>query len=81
MGEATYRVVVEYDGTHFSGFQYQPHLRTVGGTLESALGRLFDRSVKVTAAGRTDAGVHAVGQVVSFVAHDAFPAEIGRAHV
>ena len=70
---ATYRVVVEYDGTDFCGFQFQPALRTIAGELESALSRLFDRTVKVTAAGRTDAGVHASGQVISFVAHDAFP--------
>jgi tRNA pseudouridine38-40 synthase len=41
--------------------------------LEAALSRLFDMPVKVTSAGRTDAGVHAVGQVISFVSHDAFP--------
>jgi tRNA pseudouridine38-40 synthase len=64
---------VEYDGTDFCGFQFQPALRTVAGELESALSRLFDRPVKVTAAGRTDAGVHASGQVVSFASHDAFP--------
>jgi tRNA pseudouridine38-40 synthase len=74
-GEATYRVVIEYDGTAFKGFQFQPEVRTVAGVLETALSRLFDRPVKVTGAGRTDAGVHAVGQVVSFVAHDAFPVE------
>jgi tRNA pseudouridine38-40 synthase len=72
---ATYRVVVEYDGTDFSGFQFQPELRTVAGELERALSSLFDRPVKVTAAGRTDAGVHASGQVVSFVSHDAFPVD------
>ena len=70
---ATYRVVVEYDGTDFCGFQFQPGLRTIAGELEGALSRLFARTVKVTAAGRTDAGVHATGQVVSFVSHDAFP--------
>jgi len=48
-------------------------LRTVAGELESACSRLFDRPVKVTVAGRTDAGVHASAQVVSFVSHDAFP--------
>ena len=64
---------MEYDGTDFCGFQFQPALRTIAGELESALSRLFDRPVKVTAAGRTDAGVHASGQVISFVSHDAFP--------
>ncbi|MGP6157973.1 MAG: tRNA pseudouridine(38-40) synthase TruA [Vulcanimicrobiaceae bacterium] len=74
-GRATYRVVVEYDGTDFKGFQFQPELRTVAGELETALSRLFDRPVKVAAAGRTDTGVHAVGQVASFVSHDGFPIE------
>ncbi len=64
---------MEYDGTDFCGFQFQPGLRTIAGELESALSRLFDRPIKVTAAGRTDAGVHASGQVISFVSHDAFP--------
>jgi tRNA pseudouridine38-40 synthase len=75
LGEAVYRVVVEYDGTEFSGFQYQPVIRTFAGELETAISRLFDRPIKVTAAGRTDAGVHATGQVVSFCGHDAFPVE------
>ena len=48
-------------------------MRTVGGELESALSQLFATPVKVTAAGRTDAGVHAAGQVISFISHDAFP--------
>ena len=50
-------------------------MRTVAGELERALSRLFDRPVKVTAAGRTDAGVHATGQVISFTSHDAFPVD------
>ncbi len=73
--ESTYRVVVEYDGTDLCGFQYQGAVRTVAGELETALSRLFDRPVKVSAAGRTDAGVHASAQVVSFVSHDAFPVQ------
>jgi tRNA pseudouridine38-40 synthase len=50
-------------------------LRTVAGELETALSRLFLQPVKVTCAGRTDTGVHAVGQVISFRAHDRFPIE------
>ncbi|MBV8581161.1 MAG: tRNA pseudouridine(38-40) synthase TruA [Candidatus Eremiobacteraeota bacterium] len=72
----TYRLVVEYDGSAFHGLQFQPDLRTVAGSLEAALSRLFHEPVKITAAGRTDAGVHATGQVVSFAAARDFP--IGR---
>lgn len=71
----TYRLVVEYDGSAFAGLQWQPELRTVAGALEDALSRIFHAPVKIAAAGRTDAGVHAVGQVVSFAAERAFPAE------
>ena len=71
----TYRVVVEYDGTSFSGLQFQPEERTVAGELERALSALFAEPVKIGSAGRTDAGVHASGQVVSFTAERAFPIE------
>jgi tRNA pseudouridine38-40 synthase len=71
----TYRVVVEYDGTHFSGLQFQPDERTVAGEVQRALGVLFAEPVAISAAGRTDAGVHASGQVVSFVSERTFPVE------
>ncbi|GAC1660123.1 MAG: tRNA pseudouridine(38-40) synthase TruA [Candidatus Elarobacter sp.] len=71
----TYRLVIEYDGSTFHGLQYQPALRTVAGELEAALSPLFHQAVKITAAGRTDSGVHATGQVVSFTAERDFPVE------
>ena len=57
---------VAYDGSPFSGFARQPGQLTVQGEIEQALDLLFHRAVDTTCAGRTDAGVHACGQVVSF---------------
>jgi tRNA pseudouridine38-40 synthase len=60
------KLVVEYDGTDYSGFQVQPNVRTIQGELEAALLKLTGEGIRINAAGRTDAGVHAVGQVVNF---------------
>jgi tRNA pseudouridine38-40 synthase len=63
---ATVRMTVAYDGSGFSGFAPNPGVRTVGATLAAALERLLGHPVALSCAGRTDAGVHAWGQVVSF---------------
>lgn len=59
----TYRLVVEYQGTKYSGWQEQRNARTVAGELRAALGRAGGRVLDLGGAGRTDAGVHALGQV------------------
>jgi tRNA pseudouridine38-40 synthase len=58
--------LVEYEGTGFAGWAAQPERRTVEGVLSEALSTVLRQPVKLSAAGRTDAGVHASGQVVSF---------------
>lgn len=66
----TLALVVSYNGEPFSGFARQPGQLTVQGEIEQALELLFKRSIETTCAGRTDAGVHALGQVVSFDVDD-----------
>jgi tRNA pseudouridine38-40 synthase len=58
--------LVEYDGTDYAGWQSQAHARSVQEEVESAIGFVAGAAVSVTCAGRTDAGVHAVGQVIHF---------------
>lgn len=62
MAERTFQLVLQYDGAAFAGWQVQPDQRTVQGVLETVLGRLCGGPVRITGAGRTDAGVHARGQ-------------------
>lgn len=70
VSDHTLALTVSYNGAPFSGFARQPDRLTVQGELEQALALLFRRSVETTCAGRTDAGVHALGQVVSFDVDD-----------
>jgi tRNA pseudouridine38-40 synthase len=60
------KLTLAYDGGAYAGWQVQPDKPTVQGTLEAALRQITQETIRVTAAGRTDAGVHALGQVVGF---------------
>jgi tRNA pseudouridine38-40 synthase len=76
---ATTRLDIAYHGSRFAGWAQQPGLRTVQGELEDPLGRLMGSPTQLTVAGRTDAGVHAWGQVASFDHSGEPPAELARA--
>lgn len=65
-GTVRARLVVAYDGSGYHGFALQPDVPTVAGALREALAKVLGAEVELTCAGRTDAGVHAWGQVVSF---------------
>ena len=69
------KLIVEYDGTGFRGWAAQPDLRTVEGELRAALARVFPTFDNLAVAGRTDAGVHALGNVVSVDVEGGPPAE------
>jgi tRNA pseudouridine38-40 synthase len=70
-----WKLVLAYDGTGFSGWQVQPGELTIQGELQSALSRVTGESPLPQGSGRTDAGVHALGQVASFPLQAAIPAE------
>lgn len=66
-------MLVSYDGTAYSGFQIQPKEDTIQGRIEKAIHMLTQESVSIIASGRTDAGVHAYGQVFNFMTESAIP--------
>lgn len=65
----TYRLIIAYDGTDYAGWQRQPKKRSIQGEIEEALAGIASTQIPVIAAGRTDAGVHALGQVAHFRAN------------
>jgi tRNA pseudouridine38-40 synthase len=76
LAERTLKLTIEYDGTDFNGFQTQNQgERTVQGVLTKAIERITQQEVTLTGAGRTDTGVHALGQVVSFTTPSRLPIE------
>jgi tRNA pseudouridine38-40 synthase len=75
----TIRLDIAYHGAGFAGWAAQPGVRTVQGELEAALSRVIGSATPLTVAGRTDAGVHAWGQVASFAMEREAPDQLGRA--
>jgi len=71
----TLALTVAYDGTEWAGFQRQTRYPSVQRELEDALTKVFQHQVEIAAAGRTDAGVHALGQVISFQSDNPLPVE------
>lgn len=67
------RLRIAYDGTRFAGWQVQPQLTTVQGCLEAAIEEISGERQRLLCAGRTDAGVHALGQVVNFTTRARIP--------
>lgn len=60
------RLLIEYDGTNYHGWQFQPNLPTIQGSIQDVIKRITGKDLPLIGAGRTDAGVHAFGQVASF---------------
>ncbi|MGC8657508.1 MAG: tRNA pseudouridine synthase A, partial [Desulfomonilaceae bacterium] len=70
-----FKAIIEYDGTNYCGWQLQPNVPTVQGEIEQALEKIFLQRIPVYGAGRTDAGVHAQGQVIHLVPPWRHPAQ------
>jgi len=70
------RMTIAYDGTDFAGWQRQPHSRTVQGEFERVLEQITGEQIAVVASGRTDAGVHALGQVIGFKTASQLPDDV-----
>ena len=68
--EYNYQIIIEYDGTQFVGWQYQKNGLSIQEILEKKLKKVFKKKIKIIGAGRTDAGVHALGQSANFLINE-----------
>jgi tRNA pseudouridine38-40 synthase len=66
--DKNFKIVIEYDGTNFFGWQIQKDKKTIQGEIEKVLSRILNQKIRISGSGRTDAGVHAFGQVANFYA-------------
>ena len=73
-----YKIVIEYDGTNFVGWQQQKNGQSIQSILQEALVKLSNEKVTIFGAGRTDAGVHAYGQVASFTINKKYETDVIR---
>lgn len=79
---ANYKIIVQYDGTRYKGWQRQKTTdQTIQGKIEAVLSRQFERTIEIDGSGRTDAGVHAMGQVANFRIPDACTGDTSPAEV
>ena len=69
------KLTIEYDGKEFNGWQKQPNKLNIQGTIEQAIKKITGEEVELNASGRTDAGVHAIGQVANFKTNSQIPIE------
>ena len=72
----TFKLTLAYDGTNYAGWQSQANQPTLQDALEAVLQRILGESIRTVASGRTDAGVHALGQVVGFQSSTQLPADV-----
>ena len=69
------KLTIEYDGKEFNGWQKQPNKLNIQGTIEQAIKTITGEEIELNASGRTDAGVHALGQVANFKTNSNIPIE------
>ena len=64
--KSNYQIIIEYDGTTYNGWQYQKNGSSIQNEIEKALRKVLKKKIRVIGSGRTDAGVHAIGQSANF---------------